>query len=272
MQLIESVASASRYSILGALSAVTTLSTQATRRTRQVPRRTIHRRPVGSAANRKRALQSAEAKITTAVVTPSVAKPAQNISNPAQHRGDMLWYNKEFDLYQQYPIALRFSLRKSYGWALLAILSLCSFLWFHGVSGLSEMEETMPRIHFTVFRVAIIALMISIGYWELYRRNFSYRIEGFRLLIERGILFKVYASVPLLPVADILVRRNFADILFGVYNVSLLIPVNAGEHLCTIPGLTRESSFGLREYLAQQLNNQVFIADAALKSVEAPTS
>jgi membrane protein YdbS with pleckstrin-like domain len=254
------------------LFAVTALTTPTARRTRQVPRRTIHRRPVGNTAARKRSSQAAEAETTIAVATPSVAKPAQINPIPLHQRSDMLWYNKEFDLYQQYPIALRFSIRKSYGWAVLAILSLCSFIWFHGVSGLSEMDETMTRIHFTVFRVAIIALMISIGYWELYRRNFSYRIEGFRLLIERGILFKVYASVPLLPVADILVRRNFADILFGVYNVSLLIPVNAGDHLCTIPGLTRDASFGLREYLAQQLNNQVFIADAALKSAEAPTS
>ena len=221
---------------------------------------------------RKRSLQAIENETITEVANQSVAKPAQQLSMPAQQRKDMLWYNKEFDLYQQYPIALRFSFRKSCGWAVLAILSLCSFLWFHGVSGLGEMDETITGIHFTVFRVAIIALIISIGYWELYRRNFSYRIEGFRLMIERGILFKVYASVPLLPVADILVRRNFADMLFGVYNVTLLIPVNAGDHLCTIPGLTRDASFGLREYLCQQLNNQVFVADAALKTVEGPAS
>jgi len=251
---------------------VTTLTYQTTRRVRQVPRRTIHRRPVGSTTTRKRSPQAVENEAATKVSTQSVARPAQQLSIPAQQRKDTLWYNKEFDLYQQYPIALRFSLRKSYGWAVLAILSLCSFLWFHGVSGLGEMDEAITRIHFTVFRMAIIALILSIGYWELYRRNFSYRIEGFRLMIERGILFKVYASVPLLPVADILVRRSFADMLFGVYNVSLLIPVSAGDHMCTIPGLTRDSSFGLREYLCQQLNNQVFVADAALKTVEAPTS
>jgi hypothetical protein len=42
--------------------------------------------------------------------------------------------------------------------------------------------------------------------------------------------------------------------------------------MCTISGLTKEASFGLREYLCQQLNNQVFVADAALKTAEHPTS
>lgn len=251
---------------------MTTVTSPPPRRTRQVPRRTVRRRPVGNSSPRRRSVRESDKSVREPITPPSVAQPAQQLSLPAQQRNDVLWYNKEFDLYQQYPIALRFSVRKSYGWAVLAALALCSFLWIHGLSGLGEMEETMTRIHFTVFRGAILALVLSIGYWELYRRNFSYRIEGFRLMIERGILFKVYASVPLLPVADILVKRSFADMLFGVYNVSLLIPVNAGDHLCTIPGLTREASFGLREYLCQQLNNQVFVADAALKTVEAPTS
>lgn len=208
----------------------------------------------------------------TAEVVQSFAQPAQRLSKPAQKRSEVLWYDREFELDERYPIAGRFSLRKSYPWLVLTVISFLSFLWLHGLFGFGQMEDTVTRMHFAVFRVSLVGLLLSICYWEIYRRNFSYRTEGFRLVIERGIFFKVYASVPLLPVADILIKRNFADMIFGVFNVSILIPVNCGDHLCTIPCLTREMCFGLHGYLSEQLNNQVFVADAALKNVEGPTS
>lgn len=254
---------------------MTSITFSPSRRDRQLTRRTLRRRSSVEAKTRSPRLhQRRRQTIPTeqlAEVVQSVATPAQRLSKPAQKRADVLWYDREFDLDERYPIAGRFSLRKSYLWILLAGLSFVSFLWFHGLFGFSQMEDTLTRIHFAVFRFSLVGLLLSICYWEIYRRNFSYRTEGFRLLIERGIFFKVYASVPLLPVADILIKRNFADMLFGVFNVSILIPVNCGDHLCTIPGLTREMSFGLHEYLSEQLNNQVFVADAALKNVEGPT-
>lgn len=255
---------------------MTSLTSSPSRRGRQLPRRAARRRTLGnslrSSPQRRQKQTPHRRGEHPAEVIQSLAQPAQRLSKPAKKRAEVLWYDREFNLDERFPIAERFSLRKSYPWLILAVVSFVSFVWFHGLFGFGQMEDTLTRVHYTVFRVSLVGLLLSVCYWEVYRRNFSYRTEGFRLVIERGIFFKVYASVPLLPVADILIKRNFADMLFGVFNVSILIPVNCGEHLCTIPCLTREMCFGLHGYLSEQLNNQVFVADAAINNVEAPTS
>ncbi len=254
---------------------MSSVSTPTYRRPRIESRRSPRRRPKATTSSRTiRSRERGERVSETLPVgfSGSVAQPAQELSAPAKQRSDVLWYNREVDLDQQYPIAMRFSVRKSYGWIILGVIACISFIMIHGLAGFGHMDDPFTRAHVTVFRISLLGLIVSISYWELYRRSFSYQIEGFRLLIQRGIFFKVYASVPLLPVADILVRRGFSDMIFGLYNVSLLIPVSAGDHMCTISGLTKEASFGLREYLCQQLNNQVFVADAALKTAEHPTS
>jgi membrane protein YdbS with pleckstrin-like domain len=201
------------------------------------------------------------------VVEPEVLRadepPCPLVSRAHPPDVDEVWYDREFELSVIYPQSLRFSLRKSFWWLVSAVASFVLFPLFYGWSALGEMNPGVEQLHFLVVRILLIAFVASMCYWELYRWCFVYKTAGFRLLISRGVCIKVQASLPLIPVTELVLRRSPLDVLWGLYVLDVVVPVESGEHLGTIEGLSRSSAFGLQQFLGKQLNNQIFVPDVA---------
>jgi membrane protein YdbS with pleckstrin-like domain len=176
----------------------------------------------------------------------------------------LAWYDREFSLSELFPLDLRFTIRKSVPWLVASAAGLLSFLVCYGWEALGTMETPLQQFHYAVVRITLVVLLARFIYWEIYRRSFSYKTEGFRLLIARGVFIKMYGSLPLLPVTELVLKRDPLDLMFGLYNLHVVVPAESGDHLGVIEGLNERSAFGLQRFLSEQLSTQTFVPDAAL--------
>jgi membrane protein YdbS with pleckstrin-like domain len=182
--------------------------------------------------------------------------------NNAEHQ---LWYDRVIDLNQQFPMANRFVIRKAFPFIAAASIMLILFILFFGISGLVYLETPPQQLCYGIIRLALIAALGAVGYWEIYRRTTIYRIEGFRLIIRKGVFLQVHASLPLLPVADLIIHhKDPLDVLFGLYRLDIHLPMDSESKLASIPGLSHEYAFSLQHFLSGQLDEQIFISEASL--------
>lgn len=172
-------------------------------------------------------------------------------------------------LSERFPIEISYSLKKS-----LPYLIACIALWvfyltaYDFVGGVGE-ETFMQSFLFLVTRLSIVAFALRLIYAELYRRSFTMTLEGYRLLITRGIVIKTQGSLPLLPVTEIYVRQDPLDVIFGHYQVHVLAAIDPTHEFGMIEGLSFEHATELQRLLSQKLHEQVAPAFAAEAEHEA---
>ena len=177
-----------------------------------------------------------------------------------------LSYRTKVDLRSSFPISRRYALRKTLGW-------LTAFAVTIGVvAALSYVEfNYLPqKLHSSVLPVlvgtgAIIAAKYA--HAELYRATFYYGLEGFRLIISRGIVVSQIGSLPILPVSEVYIHRNLLDMLFGVANVDIYTPMETTRCFARIECLAPSTAKALQEFLDELLNVQIFTAPEAKQEI-----
>ena len=185
----------------------------------------------------------------------------QDVAEDARDSKSHLWYDHEFPLSERYPIESRFSLRKSFGWLVGTIALLLVYLVYYGLNGLAQVSDPVQMVALLVIRVMAAAFLIQLARWELFRLNFHYRIDGFRLVIEKGIIYKTEGSLPLIPVTEIYVKRDPLDTLFGLAQLQIVLPIAREKNFSVISGLSYLNALRFEEYLSEQLSNQIFLPD-----------
>ena len=81
------------------------------------------------------------------------------------------------------------------------------------------------------------------------------------MYVSRGIIFRNKGSLPLLPIAELYVRQNLVDFIFGLFEVHIVVPVDATRKFLMIDGLNKKNANALQEFLADQLSKQIFVPD-----------
>ena len=160
------------------------------------------------------------------------------------------------DLKKRFPVSHRFVIKEMFPWlAGFTVLILIYWLNF-GIpisSGKSSMfsnalwREDSPLYadDLLLFGSAFAVLTITWLYYELQRYFFQYRIEG---------------SLPLLPIAEVFSRRGVLDVLLGLYQVNVAVPVDSVKSFAQIDGLNSKNATSLIDFLSAQLSRQVTIA------------
>lgn len=180
---------------------------------------------------------------------------------PQQHVEE-LWYKTTLDLKKLFPISRRYPFRQTFTWFLtLALISAgYTFLYHSGqVRFDTSLLDSLRFEKLALLSVVSGVLILKLAYQFLHRAYFQYRAEGFRLIIERGIILRETGSLPLLPVAEVYVRRSVLDLIFGLYQVHVAVPIDAGKSMAKIEGLSKIHAFRLKDFLSDQLSKQVFI-------------
>lgn len=161
------------------------------------------------------------------------------------------------DLTKDYPLALRYIFRESIWWCVG--LSVILLLLFIGVSSSAFIDTVMDP---EVFRIvqqkkAVIALgvgavlIVKLFYSFLIRATYRYCLEGKRLRISRGLLFREEASLPLLPLTELYIRYNLWDMIFGLRNLYIALPAERVAKIAELRGLSTRTAVELQRYLTR---------------------
>jgi hypothetical protein len=179
-----------------------------------------------------------------------------------------LWYDREQPLSDIFPISARFVLKKSLLSLIILALVIGAYIFYVPFEHLLNPETFYAMSFFWVVRAALVFAIGQVIYWELYRRTLVFGTDGFRLHISKGVIKKKIGSIPLIPVTELVIKHDNLDILLGLHQLHVLAPVDSGDHLGVLEGLSRESANNLEEFLATQLNNQIFIPDIDVQKAE----
>jgi membrane protein YdbS with pleckstrin-like domain len=175
---------------------------------------------------------------------------------------ETLWYYKENDLHRFFPVSPLWSLKKSFMIGLGCIIALVLFGLVYGIDGfmLNSMNPTQYTL-FMVIRLGLVSFIASLVYWEVYRRTYIYKTEGFRFIVCKGVFIRHHSSIPLLPVNEVHVVREGLDYLLGLYKIKIIAPLSSQTSIGIIEGLGRTSAFGIAKLISEQLDRQVFITN-----------
>jgi hypothetical protein len=172
-----------------------------------------------------------------------------------------LWYDREQPLSDIFPISSRFVLKKSLLSITVLAIVLSLYVFAVPFENLVSPQTFYEHTYFWGVRGSLIFAIFQVTYWELYRRTLVVKTDGFRLQISKGFIKKKIGSIPLVPVTELVIKHDNLDILLGLHQLHVLAPVDSGDHLGVLEGLSRESAHYLEQFLATQLNNQIFIPD-----------
>lgn len=158
------------------------------------------------------------------------------------------------DLSGHFPMQPAYVMRRSVRWLLFSILAaLVYFLFSAGHIPLPWGTDRLLRLGIRFFP---LCFLVSLVRWELHRRTFRYRVEGGRLVVERGVFVPTRSSLPILPISEVAVRRTGLDLLFGLHTVHLITAVDPGKNQGVIEGLSRHSAHGMYTVLSNLLRAQ----------------
>jgi len=172
-----------------------------------------------------------------------------------------LWYDREQPLSDIFPISARFVLKKSLLSLIILALVIGAYVFYVPFEALLNPQTFYEISFFWAVRAALVFSIVQVSYWELYRRTLVFGTDGFRLQISKGVIKKKIGSIPLIPVTELVIKHDNLDVLLGLHQLHVLAPVDSGDHLGVLEGLSKESAHHLEEFLATQLNNQIFIPD-----------
>lgn len=181
------------------------------------------------------------------------------------------------DLKKRFPISRRLVLKEMSPW----IFGFSLLIWFyrHNFAPAttsaplpsSQVDATIAYAAHTwqlytideilLYSSAIAVLTVMGLYHELQRLFFQYKIEGFRLVIRKGIVLVEEGSLPLLPIAEVHARRNFFDLIFGLYQVHIAVPIDLVKSFARIEGLSKKNANLLIDFLSAQLSRQVAVPE-----------
>jgi uncharacterized membrane protein YdbT with pleckstrin-like domain len=116
----------------------------------------------------------------------------------------------------------------------------------------------MMDAQYMVVRLSFLAFVIQYLYWEIWRRHVTYRVDGSRLLISKGLWVKVQGSLPLSPLTEIYVKRSFRDILFGLAQLRVVAPMDPSHDFGNIEGLSLGSARALQQILTEELHGEMW--------------
>ena len=165
------------------------------------------------------------------------------------------------NLKMMFPVSFRYSLQQSVMLIAILAVALAASVKFIGLGGVVYPSTPAEILVAGCVHFLVLILVLKIVHEELKRHALQYETDGFRLVITRGILFKNEGSLPLLPVTEIFVKRDFLDFLFGLYELHVATPVNAARAFGLIEGLKYKDAHALEKFLANQLNRQIFVTD-----------
>lgn len=177
------------------------------------------------------------------------------------------WY-KEYDLKKLYPISPLLCIQESFAWLAAAAVLTAIHLFVFGPSFFGFVEDPVQHISSLSVRGSIIAAMVAVVYHYLLEQTKELKMNGFRLILAKGIFRRLHGSMTLGAIGQIYIKQKPIDMIFNLYRVQILVPMTPDNSLSLFRGLTREQAYHLQSFLAREMNRQVFVSGDAIKAEE----
>lgn len=160
---------------------------------------------------------------------------------------------KQFDLRDEFPLAYRSIIRRSFPW-LVIYVSIAVFT----LLGLSEVpkDPLLPEVgqFVDILGQSLLILGALICFFKLvyeivFHHMYYYAIEEGHLVISAGIFLKQRGAFPLNVITDVYLDRNPLDFMFGLYDLYTSNPAGASHEFGDIQGLSKAKAVALQDYL-----------------------
>jgi membrane protein YdbS with pleckstrin-like domain len=176
--------------------------------------------------------------------------PLSKFSVPPCRAGNLIELNDFF------PISVKLTIQKAIPWLSTVIIS---WLLILAISINPNFISVNNRL---ILKFGLLLLLLGIiSYWEIYRRNLKYRIEGFRLVKEFGVFTRNYDSRAIVPVNVVTVKQSVLDRTFNLYELRMFAGPTKGSPYISIPGLSYEQAMRLENYLGDQMSRMTSPSD-----------
>ncbi|MBX7144776.1 MAG: hypothetical protein K1X79_10025 [Oligoflexia bacterium] len=160
----------------------------------------------------------------------------------------------------------RYAIRVNLWWILSYIATVATFYWLVAVQQVVPSSWALLDAKVTLLLIFGAIVIFRLVYFELYRRTVVFRIEGFRFVISRGVIFKRVGSLPIVPFAEIYVQQDLADKLCFVYHLHLLTALDPTKKFVSFEGLSRKTAYALKQFISEFLSKQIYIPPADTKA------
>jgi membrane protein YdbS with pleckstrin-like domain len=156
------------------------------------------------------------------------------------------------DLKQMFPQSARLAFEESFFYLLGLAVVTTGYIWaslqLPHVSDGNIVTDGTESILRSIFYVAVVIAGGKLLYEVVFFLAYRYTIELEHLTISRGVFFPSRASFPIAKINDVSLHRNPIEILFGLYNLTILT-ASPGNDYAAIEGLPKRSAYGLQTYL-----------------------
>ena len=144
-------------------------------------------------------------------------------------------------LENRFPLSPLYSLRKNF----LQLVGLTIF-WIAllGFSSSLNLDTGHPFHNLAILlgKVWVVVLAASMIYWEIYRKKFSYQVDGKHTRFTRGVIFPRKEIVPLASGNFIRVNQRLVDSLFGMREVTIFTSSDPSSRAGIIEGLSKKTA------------------------------
>jgi membrane protein YdbS with pleckstrin-like domain len=175
----------------------------------------------------------------------------------SESTGSFVW-NQQNDLRHLAHISPLYPVLKSI-WGLVPLgIAVALFLFWGLPLYLEDPTNTLVSKSLFCLRICAFIVLSYLAYWEAYRRMEKVEINGFRLEVTKGVLWKTRGSVHLLPHTTFFVtQKNFLYILLRLADLQVIPAFTPEPETVSISGLPVDRAHQLRSYLSQQTDRQL---------------
>jgi membrane protein YdbS with pleckstrin-like domain len=171
------------------------------------------------------------------------------------------------DLTSYFSIHPYFVLKHSLGWITVGLV--CAIAWFLLLLDLIvifPLNESSYETLSTCLRLGCIVPFFVGWYWREYRRHFRIHLEGFRLVVVRGVFFRSIDSRPLCQISCLSVEQGILGQLLNLFDVKYYCSFGMVKPSFLIfPCLRKDDAFVIEKYLNAQMGRFVSPSSDALK-------
>lgn len=159
------------------------------------------------------------------------------------------------NLKSKYSISGRWIIKRNLS-ALVLIFAACSlyYLLSYALGGYfnstsNEIDIYLSKNFTLILGLFLIGIVFKNIVQYLKLKYFEYRIENNRLRINKGIIKKVEFYIPLLPITEITIERDFFDLVLGTANLQVYTHGNQKKSSVKIANLRSADASRLKQVL-----------------------
>lgn len=160
---------------------------------------------------------------------------------------------KSLDLKKKFPLSKRNWFKQTFNWLAFGVVFLLASIWLFKTRNYYQGNSLSLNL-LLINLAGLIIFLIKLIYIILYDWTIKYRIEDYSFMISKGVILKQQAVLPFAQITDLFVKRDFLDLIFGLYRFEIHSASDHEVGLGVIRGLSKKNADAMRRAMRQALD------------------